>query len=67
MSTPYNDQWVLRHAEHGRSAACAPAEQGEEAAAPLAADARPARRQRPHGGRAAAGLYKRPKWIDRDT
>ena len=69
MSTPFNDQWILHRTDPGRGTAYAPA---GESAQPDGRVAREGlrthgRRERSRTARTTTGLYKRPKWIDRDT
>jgi hypothetical protein len=70
MSTQFKNQWILARSGQGRGTACAPAkaQEGAEPGALVPCEALPARpHQRSRPPRQHGGLYKRPKWIDRDT
>jgi hypothetical protein len=68
MSTPYNDQWVLRRAGRGRPRRLGPAghASGREQRSGEPQDPGAARAM-PGAVRAIGRLGKRPQWIDRDT
>lgn len=67
MSTPYNDQWVLRHAGRARPWRLGPTGHPAGREQHSGEPQHPApEHAMPGAVRAIGRLGKRPKWIDRD-